>query len=287
MSLAMASISVPVDLTNPGQFFACCGYFELASRIDPDALAWFRENRFEVSGNTSKVLDQFFACNVLVDASTNRVDEVKQFDYEEPIERNNERARAAPMRLLEPFNMTLDWWNLEEQRLKTWTAGQRVTDILLGFTKSRKSGRSSSSDRVPSMRDHFAIAVQKWPQDWLRAAMPIKAPYPFSYDSRLSRNNALDLGHTSGGVLQFSPAVDVLTLIGLQRFRPLTVEDWWRNQYCTWREPISINTAAVVVLGLIPRLIDSCFEFPIKRRDSQGRFKLFGAAHPTRRPHHV
>jgi hypothetical protein len=37
-------------------------------------------------------------------------------------------------------------------------------------------------------------------------------------------------------------------------------------------------------VGAIPQLIDRCFEFPIKARDSQGRYKLFGHAEPTGSP---
>jgi CRISPR-associated protein Csb3 len=133
------------------------------------------------------------------------------------------------------------------------------------------------------MREHFARAARQWPLDWLRASLPIKAPSSFGFDSRLSRNNALDLGHTEGGTFQFSPAVEVLALIGFQRFRPLMVKQWSRNRYCTWREPLPVAVAAVVALGCIPTLIDGSFEFPVIRRDSQGRFKLFGQAEPVRR----
>ncbi len=33
MSAKNANIAIPVDLTNPGQFFACCGLLELADRL--------------------------------------------------------------------------------------------------------------------------------------------------------------------------------------------------------------------------------------------------------------
>ncbi|MBI4454814.1 MAG: hypothetical protein HY644_02830 [Acidobacteria bacterium] len=39
-------IRVPVDLTNPGQFFACCGLLELADRLWPGAQAWFDRRGF-------------------------------------------------------------------------------------------------------------------------------------------------------------------------------------------------------------------------------------------------
>jgi CRISPR-associated protein Csx14 len=37
MSNHTPNIRIPVDLTNPGQFFACCGLLELADRLWPGA----------------------------------------------------------------------------------------------------------------------------------------------------------------------------------------------------------------------------------------------------------
>jgi len=41
MSETMSTITVNVDVTNPGQFFACCGLLELAHRLWPGAEGWF------------------------------------------------------------------------------------------------------------------------------------------------------------------------------------------------------------------------------------------------------
>src|ERR1700722_10903518 len=43
-----ANIQIPVDLTNPGQFFACCGLLELASRLDEKAEGWFEGGEFKL-----------------------------------------------------------------------------------------------------------------------------------------------------------------------------------------------------------------------------------------------
>ena len=284
MSNPASSIIIPVDLTNPGQFFACCGLLELASRCDKDALGWFREQTFELSVKDIAFLDLFFACSVEVLTCGSSGPESETEPDSKDLHLNPHRGRISPMRLLSPFNLSLDWWNDEQaqaQKLKTWTAGQMVTDLLMGF----KQQHGKVTRNIPSMREHFASSRRQRPDDWLRATFPISAPSAFSFDSRLSRNNALDLGHTDGGTFTFSPAVDVLTLIGFQRFRPLMVEQWSRNQYCSWREPLSVDIASVVALGIIPALVDKYFEFPIERRDAQGRFKLFGVAHPIRKYH--
>jgi CRISPR-associated protein Csb3 len=42
-------ITMNADVTNPGQFFACCGLLELAHRLWPGTEAWFGS----VTGQTS------------------------------------------------------------------------------------------------------------------------------------------------------------------------------------------------------------------------------------------
>jgi len=292
MSNPEPTIRVNVDLTNPGQFFACCGLLELASRIDPNSAARFENGQFLINGDVRSFLDAFFKCYVTVDASITSTNDATAEDEDDLADENNEvdshRGRIYPMKLQEPFNLRLDWWINEEaqrQKLKTWTAGQRVTDLLLGYHKKHKRKDKTELVSIPSMREHFAEAVKRCPQDWLREPVPIEVPMSFSYDSRLSRNNALDQGHVGNSIMTFSPAIDVLTLVGLQRFRPRMLELWTRNLYCTWSQPLTVEIAAVTALGLIPQLIVSCFEFPIKPRDAQGRYKLFGHAQPVRRPH--
>ncbi|HIC90292.1 MAG TPA: hypothetical protein EYP04_12940, partial [Anaerolineae bacterium] len=41
MSSPNPTFSVRVDVTNPGQFFACCGLLELAHRLSPGAEGFF------------------------------------------------------------------------------------------------------------------------------------------------------------------------------------------------------------------------------------------------------
>ncbi len=293
MTIVEANIQIPVDLTNPGQFFACCGLLELASRIDDTALSWFVGSRFYLETTALDVLDKFFKCAVDVDSAVQPTEANDGEDDATDEEEDSQRGRVYPMRLDAPFNLRLNWWTDDEaqgQKLKLWTAGQRVTDLLLGHHKKKKKRKKGQPDETvrgytPSTREHFTNVVQKYPDDWLRKAVPIDAPAAFSFDSRLSRNNALDLGHFPHGTLAFSPAIDVLCLVAFQRFRPRMIEVWNRNLYCTWCQPLPVIAAPLAVLGMLPSIVDQCFEFPVKARDSQGRFKLFGHAQPARRPH--
>jgi CRISPR-associated protein Csb3 len=275
-----------VDPTNPGQFFACCGLLELAHRIDRFVTAFFEPGYFRIGTDVAALLDSFFKCAVKVETMALAADEPDSTD--EP-DVDAHRGRTYPMILDEPFNLRLDWWTHEAaqaQKLKTWTAGQRVTDLLREHHEKKKHRRKTQFVRIPSMRERFAAVVAKCPTDWLRATEPIESPSAFNFDSRMSRNNALDLGFPNkvgDSMFAFSPAIDVLTLIGLQRFRPLTIETWTRNRYVLWNKPLTVEIAAVAALGLIPQVIGHCFEFPVIRRDAQGRYKLFGHAQPVRR----
>jgi CRISPR-associated protein Csb3 len=292
MTNQQPNIKIPIDLTNPGQFFACCGLLELASRIDRYAQGYFRNTEFLIETTAHDVLDKFFDCKVEADTTFQSFDSEEDDEPDTSEAEDSHRGRIYPMRLAEPFNLLLNWWTdkqAQEQKLKLWTAGQRVTDLLLGHHKQKKKKRKGKPDEVlrlytQSTREHFAEVVRKHPNDWLRKAVPIDSPAAFSFDSRLSRNNALDLGHFTHGTLAFSPAIDVLCLVGFQRFRPETIETWNRNRYCTWNQPLPVIVAPLAVLGVFPTMVDQCFEFPVKARDSQGRFKLFGHAQPARKP---
>src|SRR5947207_624032 len=46
MSSPARDITIPVDLLNPGQFFACCGLLELADRTWRDVEGWFSDQCF-------------------------------------------------------------------------------------------------------------------------------------------------------------------------------------------------------------------------------------------------
>ena len=53
MSATPATIRINVDVTNPGQFFACCGLLELASRMSTGAHGCFDVGHFIISGGPS------------------------------------------------------------------------------------------------------------------------------------------------------------------------------------------------------------------------------------------
>ena len=86
-------IRLDVDLTNPGQFFGCCGVFELAQRLWPRASAHFEGAHFVVSDGDLEALVTKTAQTPL-----------------EVLEPTNQTSSA--LRLAEPFDMRIDWWKV-------------------------------------------------------------------------------------------------------------------------------------------------------------------------------
>ena len=89
------SITVNVDVTNPGQFFACCGLLELADRLWPGAEGWFSDDGSEFNvacdGTLSDLVNAIASANLV---HTNPAD-----------------LYSSPLVIAEPFRpLSIDWW---------------------------------------------------------------------------------------------------------------------------------------------------------------------------------
>jgi len=281
MNSTTPTITLDVDLTNPGQFLACCGLLELAGRVDSGAIGWFDDRQFHVSGGGSQLLERLIRCKVTAilprDAHDGSNGESESSNEKEP--------KSPPVLLGEPFSLRLDWWEDEaaaEAGFKTWSAGMTIP----GFFNGTTTGKGKRRKRGPSMRDHVARHL---PADrgLFQEAEAIEKPSLFNFDSRISRNTAIDLGFLGKVTFAFSPAVELLALVGLQRFRPRVVVRWERNVYHAWSEPLPVATAAAVTHGLVPALSCGTYSFSVKPRDAQGRYKAFGPAVLERSSIHV
>jgi len=262
------SFGVHVDVTNPGQFFACCGLLELAHRLWPGAEGWFEKDIFHVSTpatNTSLVTLAERLCDAQLDP-----DDAEADDKTCPLrlQDNNVATSAGP-----PLSMRLDWW-LDKTgvgaSLKTWAGQQRVTVISSAML-------------------HSAIAEGQINDAWLDCGRiahdpvsPSKVVEPFYFDARRFAH-ALDTGF-SLDVQEASttahPATEFLTLVGLQRFRPGTTSDRWSFEFWTWSQPLPAAVAAGLACGVVPVPRRQGYRFPLRFRDDQKRYKAFSFATP-------
>lgn len=262
-------LRVKVDATNPGQFFACCGLLELAHRLWPGAEGWFEDGWFKLAvncGNSAllQVTDRLRACELVPDDA--EADD-----------------KTCPLRLREncaadgrnnPLCMRLDWW-LDDTgvggSLKTWAGQQRVTVI------SRAMLHSAVTD---CQVDH---ADDGWLDRGRLAHLPespTKIVEPFYFDARRFAH-ALDTGFSldaQGAQTIAYPAVELLCLVGLQRFRPRRSESRWTFEYCTWSRPLCAAVAAAVTCGAVTVFGLQGYRFTLRFRDDQKRYKAFDFA---------
>jgi len=245
------TISIPVDVTNPGQFFACCGMFELADRLwpDGDVCAYFDAGRFYLTqGDTTCTISSLL--NLFASA------ECEQLDPHD--------SAASPLQLMTPFNLRLDWWIKSENnqvdlggggQLKTW-AGKQFGPLIFRLMKSFATVAGST----PSPLDYAASVFD------IKGGKPSKKTIsPFYFDSR-REGTCLDLGFSpdeQNMSVEAYPAVESLAMVGLQRFRPFADDSTQPRSflYTCWTDHLPAPIAAAVVCGQVPMAFTGKFRF--------------------------
>jgi CRISPR-associated protein Csx14 len=242
-------LRTPLDPLNPGQFFACCGLFELLARIAPGACAYFvadearpRRAEFVVEGEGLPKLE-----SLLRELREAEFDLIKIKEVEQPV---------WPVRLTiagEP--LVLDWW-LDEFRerptnLKCW-AGKVTTQKLFD--------------------DLLRLIVPDCGADALMTASE-KSKSKFGVDPR-SAWNALDFGFSPDIHNQDAatyPAVEMLAAVGLQGFRPRANR---RDglAFHLWAIPLHLAVARMGAVAAWDGLPRFDYEFSISKRGQSYKY---------------
>jgi CRISPR-associated protein Csx14 len=249
------SFRVHVEATNPGQFFACCGLLELASRLDHGAVARFSASHFSVTARCSltELLDLWIAAPF------------EQLDEDD--------ATASPLQIPLPFGLRLDWW-------KDSVTGGRDLKVWAGTMQSARIAHALlMALRDPQFHTEEIFDVGCVVQD---PSDPSKKVEPFYFDARRAPNahsrdvgfspNDLDLTTTA------SPAVEVLCLVGLQRCRPRPTTQRRVFEYCTWTNALPISVLAPVVAGAVHMPGVCTYRFENWFRTGQKKHKTFRPA---------
>ncbi|HEX3852836.1 MAG TPA: hypothetical protein VHW01_17855 [Polyangiaceae bacterium] len=240
-------IRLEVDLTNPGQFFGCCGVFELAQRLWAPTTAYFEGSQFLVSEGDLKELVTKIAHAPL-----------------EVLEPTNQTSSA--LRLAEPFDLRLDWWKVE-RGLKTWAGRMSVDRIATSLQRDLPNTLSNGFFDD----GHVVVGADG------------KKVEPYYFDGRRGATALpLDAGFSSDELsletVAFS-ATEFFTLLGLQRFRPSDVR-LRVYRYRAWRAPLPVTLAA---LASGNALADAgpLFQFESAFRSDQRKHKAFSPAIPV------
>jgi CRISPR-associated protein Csx14 len=241
--------TVNVDVTNPGQFFACCGLLELAHRLWPGAEGWFEDGQFFISTPESKGTVQHLL-QQLANAKAS------------PLTGSND-PKLPPVHLGSPFDLRIDWW-LDERGEKT-VFGKMF------------SGQKRTLNDVTRLQDALARELKKEQGgssifDW---AAPLKGR--FGVDPRTAWE-ALKVGFSpneQGMEVATYLAVELLGAVGLQTSPPNTDDPGYI--FSTWSLPLPACVGRVAAAGLIPTVLDNQFRFELTKR---GSYKGFDYATP-------
>lgn len=240
-------IRLDVDLTNPGQFFGCCGVFELAQRLWPDAVAHFEKSRFLISeGDLDDLVGKVARARL------------------EALEPGNQTSSA--LMLTAPFDLRLDWWKVE-RGLKTWAGRMSVDRIACSLQQDLPNTlQNGFFDDGHVVIGSDGNKVEPFYFDGRRGAAALPLDVGFSTD-------ALGLE-----TVAFS-ATEFFTLVGLQRFRPapLKVRVY---RYRAWTTALPVRLASLAAAGVIDDL-GGLFQFESAFRTDQRKHKAFSPAVPV------
>ena len=293
-------ISVQVDVANPGQFFACCGLLELAHRLWPGAEGRldFESQSFQIftnDGNASlhRLLDGLRSCALTGLSDAERTErEALEADLRRlraerrtlPEERERRRAelgtkaREGDVLFGPPFSLTLNWWQSDDEETpKTWAGRQEIHKVARAAQDALRS--ITDATRV---FDHSC--VMRLPEEYrVRPGDESRTVEPFYFDARRFVH-ALDTGFSldvQGAETIAHPAVELLALVGLQRFRPVASETRGVLDYFVWSVPLAAMVAAAVASGAVPHPDARRYHSRLRYRDNQRRYKAFSPANQT------
>jgi CRISPR-associated protein Csb3 len=270
------TIRVNVDVTNPGQFFACCGLLELADRLWPESEGWFDGNpmssKFCIwvpngNGSLKALLKTAHKCEFDVGDSN-----------DEETDGSEERAGPLdPIIITSPVQMILDWWS--EKTIKPWAGSMKERLIFHAMLRAISTDAPDPFNVEQAVSDPSTHGTATNRRN--RKKKPKKRE-PFYFDSRRgSKSHPRDSGwspDTHNMEHKCAPAVEALCFIGLQRCRPMPTERLNTSRYTVWKEHLPVNVVAPIVSGIVPVPRSVTYEFTNFFRTGERKHKAFGEA---------
>ena len=289
----MAEHSIPVDLLNPGQVFACLGFLEAADILCGGAEGGFHdwENnsvaRFRLSTggdeNPFEAVLEFLATEAEIRRVAPRgyVDAVSETETANPPELTETfMARKADKMTLpirfgggnRPVIELGHWADGSGRETFKLYSGNRSADkiahdMLNGVrakpTKKQKQKGQSGALQTKGIEQLFAEDRNGLISDPFRA---IPMGGSFNFDPR-GAWTAIDAGYspnTQKHTVTASPVVEFLAAWGLQDTRPLMSGNKGRKVgYAVWKEMLPPMLARAAFIRAIPGLTIKCFRFTL------------------------
>ena len=260
------SIRIKVDVTNPGQFFACCGLLELADRLWPGAEGWFEPQAYCIYANDpSRSLSQ------LIGEARSTFFGVGDEDEPEEDDTENKESRVEPFCLFWKDNTSairLDWWS--EKSIKPWAGSMKERVILRAMLDAIDP---STADLFDDLKPVFYKSPKK--------KKPSKKE-PFYFDPRRgNKSHPRDSGFSPDAHKMQSeccPALEALCFVGLQRARPARDGIANQSRYSVWSGAIPIAIVGAVTCGIVPVVGAISYRFNNYFRTDKRQHKAFSQA---------
>jgi CRISPR-associated protein Csx14 len=257
-------LCIPVNLRNPGEFLACCGFLEGAHRLWMGSDGFFGSDgfllRIPMAGATVKLITESL-CGA--DATAEPLSGVIYGSNRKPVDDPN---KILPLRINGQFRVRLSWW-LEEERsrqspFKMWSAHGTSLSIFSAL----RGETMELQDRIDYSRPF---------------ACKIASSTRFGLDPGAGWNS-LDAGFSPNEQRMrtlSSPVLELFAALGLQRFRPVPIaDDDDAFRYSIWRVPLNPVVAAAAATGAIPGGTGGTYRFRIV---SRGKFGCFSTANQS------
>lgn len=275
MSNPEPSIRVKVDVTNPGQFFACCGLLELADRLWPGAEGWFYGNSkaanfFVVTPDHPGTLKSILECARSFTFNLGKDSEAEDATDNRPTDAIEMESPKVSRTLI------LDWWS--EKSIKPWAGSMKERYILHAMLQA------INPDDADPFNDSLAAhdPIPEATANGKRSNRRPKKREPFYFDCRRgSKAHPIDSGWSPDAHHRENkcfPAVEALCFLGLQRCRPQPLEKSNTSRYTVWHESLPICVLAPVICGAVPVAGSSTWKFTNFFRTGERKHKAFGEA---------
>jgi CRISPR-associated protein Csb3 len=271
----MNEIRIKINAENPVEYLACCGIFEIATRIDKNA-----EASWTKFAPTEFVLTTICAEEDLTHRIVQTFIDKNHWNFKNKHPKSKEVVSIGVdfSHNEKPIHFDLDWWydSLDRNgKIKDRGAWK----MYAGQQKAEKI----AVDMIEFCRP-LADAASANLQNLFYASAEMSGR--FGFDPRSSRN-ALDVGYSPNDLnlpIATYPFLELLAMFGLQNFFPHRTSQsggsnscrgWHRRDYKTffdyalWHEPLLISLARMFASGFdeVPEGISSFSSIKAKRKD--------------------
>lgn len=286
----MAESSIPVDLLNPGQVFACLGLLELADKLLGNAQGAFDwSNGGDIQFKLSVPDNANPIASILSILATTQIVEVEPVGWPSG---SSDDAHFSPTfpssldhhkdgdgdysRTKLPILLRFEGPLRKDVAVEHWTDNSSRPDFKLyagnrsGFTIAQDMvhGKHSKPSRKTGATKVLNWGVEQlWKNDALGlSATPFDILVPmagsFNFDPR-GAWSAIDEGYSpdkQGHSLQSSPLVEILAAIAMEHMRPLESQ-WGVFQYSVWSDFLVPEFARVAMQSRLKGFPTRSFEF--------------------------